>query len=83
MAGKKPVFDIRAGGIQVSVWENETEKYGVMRSLTFTKSYKDKAGDWKETQSYKPNDIALLQLCLIKVQEFLFIKDSSGVKEEF
>lgn len=81
MSGKKPVFSQRVGGIQISVWGNETEK-GIMHSITMSKSYKDgKTGEWKTTSNFKPNDVALLKIGLDKAMEFIYIKDV--VKEEF
>lgn len=68
-----PEKTIKAGGIQLSVWSNETPK-GIFQSVTIKKSYKD--GDvWKESKSFKPTDLVKLQLCINKVLEYLFVKD--------
>ena len=78
---KTPEFSIRVGGIQVSLWENETEK-GVMRSVTMSKSYMDKNKQWQTTQSYKPQDLALLKIGMDKLMEHIYIKDTAA-KEDF
>jgi len=74
-----PVKSIRVGGVQASIWENPLKDgSGVIRSVTFDKSYK--VGDeWKKTQSFKIGDIAQLQLALQKVLEFHYLKS----EEEF
>lgn len=74
MANKAPVFTVRVGGIQLSVWSNETEK-GVMNSITMDKSYKDKAGKWQTTKSFKGNDLPLIELGIQEVMKFLYLKD--------
>ena len=78
---KKPEYSIRVGGIQISVWGNETEK-GIMYSVTMSKSYKDKSGEWKTTGNFKPNDLALLKIGMDKAMEFIYLK-ADVVKEEF
>lgn len=77
----KPDFTQRVGGIQVAVWGNKTDK-GTMYSITFSKSYMGKDKQWKTTQSFKPNDTALLKIGMDKAMEFIYIKADTA-KEEF
>ena len=70
----KPEKTIKVGGIQLSIWSNETPK-GNFQSITIDKSYKDKDGEWKRTKSFKPNDLVKLQLGIAKVLEYLYVKD--------
>jgi len=72
MAGKAPIFTVRVGSIQFSVWENETAK-GPMRSVTINKSYKD-GETWKTTQSFKVQDMPLIELGLQEVMKFQYLK---------
>ena len=81
MVGKAPVFSVRVGAIQFSVWENETEK-GIMRSVTFNKSYKNAKDEWKTTNSFKPQDLPLIEVGIRKCMDFLYIKGDE-VKEAF
>lgn len=67
-----PEKTIKVGGIQLSIWANDTGK-GVFHSITIDKSYKDGA-DWKRTKSYKPNDLMKVQLGITKVLEYLYLK---------
>ena len=69
-----PEKNIKVGSIQIAIWANETDK-GTFRSVTFDKSYKDGDKGWKKTTSFKPNDLALLQIGITKALEYLYIKD--------
>jgi hypothetical protein len=56
----RPVKTFKQGGVEVSVWRNSSEK-GDMYNTTIRNSYKDDAaGDWKETKSFGPTDLAVL-----------------------
>jgi hypothetical protein len=56
----RPVKTFKQGGVEVSVWRNSGEK-GDMYNTTIRNSYKDDAsGDWKETKSFSPTDLAVL-----------------------
>jgi hypothetical protein len=56
----RPVKTFKQGGVEVSVWRNSGEK-GDMFNTTIRNSYKDDAsGDWKETKSFSPTDLAVL-----------------------
>ena len=67
-----PEKTIKVGGIQLSVWTNETPK-GNFQSITIDKSYKDDTG-WKRTKSFKPSDLVKVQLGIGKVLEYLYLK---------
>jgi hypothetical protein len=56
----RPVKTFKQGGVEVSVWRNAGEK-GDMYNTTIRNSYKDeKSGEWKETSSFSPTDLAVL-----------------------
>ncbi len=55
----RPVKTFKQGGVEVSVWRNAGEN-GDMYNTTIRNSYKDQAGDWKETKSFSPTDLAVL-----------------------
>jgi hypothetical protein len=59
MDKKKPIHEIRMGKIRAAVWENDTEKGGVIRSVTFSRLYKD--GDkWRDSSSFGRQELLLL-----------------------
>lgn len=56
----RPVASFKQGGVEVSVWRNHTDK-GDLFNTTIRNSYKDDAsGEWKETTSFSPTDLAVL-----------------------
>ena len=56
----RPVKTFKQGGVEVSVWRNPGEK-GDMYNTTIRNAYKDDAsGEWKETKSFSPADLAVL-----------------------
>jgi len=73
MATSKPEHSIKVGGIQLSIWSNETPK-GNFQSITIDKSYKS-GDEWKRTKSFKPADLIKIQLGINKVLEYLYVKD--------
>ncbi|WP_300016426.1 hypothetical protein [uncultured Roseobacter sp.] len=56
---KTPVERLRDGNIKASVWENTHEK-GAHHSVTFSRSYQDKEGQYRDTQSFGQNDLLKL-----------------------
>jgi hypothetical protein len=57
---QRPVKTFKHGGLEVSVWKNSTEK-GDMYNTTIRNSYRDDvSGEWKETASLSPSDLAVL-----------------------
>ena len=79
-ASSKPEKTVKVGGIQLSIWANDTGK-GVFHSITIDKSYKD--GDsWKRTKSFKPTDLMKVQLGITEVLKYLYVKDVITPKTE-
>ncbi len=69
----KPEKTVKVGGVQLSIWANETSK-GTFHSITIDKSYKDK-DEWKRTKSFKASDLVKVQLGITEVLKYLYIKD--------
>ena len=55
----RPVAAFKQGGVEVSVWRNSTEN-GEMFNTTIRNSYKDAQGEWTETKTFSPTDLAVL-----------------------
>ena len=59
-AGNRPLAKFKHGGIELSVWSNQTEN-GTMYNTTIKNSYKDeKTGEWPETKSFSPTDLLVV-----------------------
>jgi hypothetical protein len=62
-AKNKPKRKLRLGNVTATVWENEIVVKGQKRtveSVTFSKIYKDKEGNWQNTNSYSRNEVPRL-----------------------
>lgn len=57
-AKQQPAHKIRSGNITVTIWKNQGEK-GSFYSVTPSRSYKQ-GNDWKESDSYAPDDLMTL-----------------------
>ena len=77
----RPVASFKQGGVEVSVWRNHTDK-GDLFNTTIRNSYKDDAsGEWKETTSFSPTDLAVLaQLSAQAFQEIVQQKSQSRAR---
>lgn len=81
-----PEKKFRAGAISATVWVNETEKDGKKanyRTVSFERNYKDKNDTWRTTNSLRVNDIPKAVLVLSKAFEFVSLKESSSLEEEY
>ena len=56
---KKPVRQVRVGGVVCSIWLNEYEG-GTGYRLTFHRLYKSDEG-WKRTEGFRQKDLPLLE----------------------
>jgi len=83
MASGKPIQNIRCGGVQIAVWENDTGK-GKMRSITLDKSYKE-GNEWKRTKSFKVADLPKIIIGLEEVlrSEYLKVDIVPETKDDF
>ncbi len=55
----KPVAEVKLGRIRAAVWANEADEK-TFYSVTFSRLYKDKDGNWKDSTSYSRDDLPLL-----------------------
>lgn len=61
---QKPFHQIRVDSVQASLWENPSEK-GPFLTVTFSRSYKDKSGQWYNGQFYRGRDLDALITVLL------------------
>lgn len=66
---EKPAHKIRAGAIEVAVWQNSGEK-GPWYSVTMSRSYKQ-GEEWKQTDSYGADDLLLLAKLLDQAHSWI------------
>jgi hypothetical protein len=93
----QPVARFRAGSVSCAVWENEVSVNGTKKTLlkaNVSRRYKDESGEWKSSQSFSRNEIALAAYVLGRAfakiveleqstQNAESAEDSVAVQEEF
>ncbi|MCB1469974.1 MAG: hypothetical protein KDK08_23140 [Rhizobiaceae bacterium] len=55
-----PIHKLRENALSAEIWENKHEN-GVQHSVTFSRSYRDKEGNWQRTSSFGSGDLLNLQ----------------------
>lgn len=59
----RPVHEIRHRNIRATIWKNETAK-GPMYNVTVSRSYRDDAGEWHDSNSFGFGDLMNLAKAL-------------------
>ncbi len=80
---EKPEKKFVAGAISATIWENTTEREGKQvsyRTISLTRSYKNKDGKWQQTNSFRTTDIPKALLVLNKAYEYIMLRDFSESK---
>ncbi len=82
----KPVKNFRAGAVNVTVWKNAGKavdgKEMSYNTISLERSYKDKDGSWKNTNSMRINDLPRAAAAINKAYEFLvFSKEGTETAE--
>jgi hypothetical protein len=66
-----------AGAISATIWNNEKQigpNTVESKSVSISRSFKDKDGTWKSVSSLKVNDLPKVKLVLDKAYEYLTMK---------
>jgi len=77
----KPEKKFRAGAVTATIWKNQTEDNKEYNTVSFERCYKDKNGEWKNTNSLRVNDLPKAAMVLSKAYEFLAMTEKE-VEEE-
>ena len=74
-----PEKKFRASPMSATIWSNEVEtpegETKVFRTINLERTYKDKEGNWKKTNSLRVNDLPKAILVLNKAYEYISIKE--------
>lgn len=78
--GKKhPEKKFRAGAISATIWTNEKieedGKKTAYKTISIERSYTDKDGNWKNTNSLRTTDLPKAKLVLDKAYEYLTLNE--------
>lgn len=71
MSNNKPVHEVKIGRVRAAIWLNESES-GPFHSVTFSRLYKDKEGNWKDSVSFSRDDLPLLIKAADLAHTFLY-----------
>lgn len=66
----QPIKRIRVGAIQATIWENKGAN-GAYPSVSITRSYKTVAGDFKDTTSFRAQDLLTVGIVANQAANFL------------
>ena len=67
---KKPATTLRRGIVKATIWENTSEN-GPFFSTTFSRSYKDQSGKWRNGTSFGLNDLEALLTVAHEAKEWI------------
>ena len=71
----------KAGAISATIWNNETIKDGkpaAYKTISLQRSYKDKDGAWKTTNSFRVADLPKAVVVLNKAFEHLVLSQGDS-----
>lgn len=57
---KKPIDKLQEGMVKSAIWENESRDGNTFHSATFSKTYKDKDGKYRDTTRFTGDDVLKL-----------------------
>jgi len=84
--GNMPEKKFRAGAISATVWRNKgqskTGEEVEYKTISIDRNYKDKEGNWQNTNSLRLNDLPRAAMVLQKAYEFLVFKEQDLFKGE-
>ncbi len=66
----KPANRMRCGSIKATIWQNVSEK-GPFFSTTFSRSFKDQSGAWRNGTSFGLNDLEALLTVAREAKEWI------------
>ncbi len=80
--GDGPETVFKAGGVRASVWKyTNTARNGqafTQRKVVLERSYRDREGNWKNTNSFDANDVPKALLALWKAYEYMHVAGNGG-----
>ena len=64
---KKPTFSLQVGKIKATAWRNNSGESTFM-TYRLTRSYKDKEGNWTDSDSYGIEDLPVVASLVAEIQ---------------
>ena len=85
MGKQLPEKKFRASPISATIWAHDAEKDGKKfqyKTVVLDRTYRDKSGEFKNTNSMRVNDLPKAMLVLNKAYEYLTLTDAESINEE-
>jgi len=73
----QPDAKFTAGAVAATIWSNASTD-GSFNTVSLSRSYKDKAGNWQQTATLRINDLPKAALVLSKAYEHLTIRKETA-----
>lgn len=67
---KRPATTLRCGKIKATIWQNTSEKSSFF-ATTFSRSFKDQAGAWRNGNSFGLNELEALMNVAFEAKEWI------------
>lgn len=80
-AKNRPVENLREGPLKAAIWRNEGEN-GAYHSVTVARTYKDKDGELRDTNSFRAKDMLGLSELTRRAHHHSHDLDREAFKEE-
>lgn len=84
--GNQPVKEFRIGALSAAIWKDqETQPDGNIRvrhSVRIQKRFRNRDGQWQNTEYYFANDLPKLRLVAGKAYEYVVLRESDTNAEQ-
>lgn len=77
---QQPIHTIRVGGTKATIWANNRGDGRVLHTTSIVRSYQTDGGEWKETNTFLPNQLPELILASQKAFEFIHLGTREAVR---
>ncbi|MFD0894752.1 hypothetical protein KBB96_04955 [Luteolibacter ambystomatis] len=78
---QQPIQTIRVGGTKATIWANDRGDGRTLHTTSIVRSYMTEGGEWKETNTFLPNQLPELILASQKAFEFIHLGTRSQDRE--
>jgi len=79
---QQPIHTIRCGGTKATIWANNRGDGRVLHTTSIVRSYQTEGGEWKETNTFLPNQLPELILASQKAFEFIHLGTREASREQ-
>jgi hypothetical protein len=75
---RKPIHELRLGGVKAAIWENQSAKTGTWYSVTFVRLYKQ-GESWKRSESFGSSELPLISKIADMATQWIQLKGAASV----